>query len=52
MYKKDEPAMRRLCVVMDLLYRSNRRLRRVSYKEFYNDTVNNDFEYKKAFSIL
>ncbi len=43
--------MRRLCNVLDLLYRSNRLRRRVSYKEFYNDTVNNDFDYRKAQSI-
>jgi len=47
--KKDEPSMKRLCVFMDILYQSNRRKRRVNYTEFYNDTANNDLEYKRVF---
>ncbi len=48
MPRKDEAAMLRLCNIMDMLYNSNRRKLRVNYTEFYNDTVNNDFEYKKV----
>jgi len=49
MHKKDEAALLRLCNILALFYTSNRLKQRVSYKEFYNDTVNNDFDYKKVF---
>ena len=40
--------MLKLCTVLDLLYVSNKINRRISYKEFYNEIVNTDKEYKKV----
>ena len=39
--------MKRLCNILSPLYYSNKKRRRISYKEFYDETANNDFEYKK-----
>jgi len=44
--------MERICKVMDMLYRSNKNNKRLSYKEFYNETVNTDHDYKKVFFIF
>lgn len=44
--------MLKLCTVLDLLYKSNKRFRRLSYKEFYNETANNDHEYKKVIDVI
>lgn len=49
---KDEPAMLRLCNIMDMLYNSNRRKIRVKYTEFYNDKANSDNQYKKVSSYI
>lgn len=40
--------MRKICYFMDLLYKSNKVNPRISYKEFYNDSVNRNEEYKKV----
>lgn len=45
---RDESSMFRLCNILDMLYASNRRKIRVKYTSFYNDTVNNDRDYKKV----
>ena len=34
---------------MSLIYESNKNCRKVSYAEFYDETANNDQEYKKVF---
>lgn len=49
---RDENSLFRLCNIMDMLYASNRRKIRVKYTAFYNDTVNNDRDYKKVAIIL
>ncbi len=35
-----------------MFYLSNKTRRRIHYKEFYNDTVNTDYDYKKVLSLL
>lgn len=40
--------MHKLCTILNLLYKSNRAVPRVSYKEFYNSTVNSDANYKRV----
>ena len=38
----------KICNALDILYRSNKINTRMSYKEFYNQTVNKNEEYKKV----
>jgi hypothetical protein len=40
--------MRLLCNILDMLYTSNKINKRVHYKEFYNEIVNTDRDYKKV----
>jgi hypothetical protein len=40
--------MRKICQMLDLLYKSNKMNPRISYKEFYNESVNKDEGYKKV----
>jgi len=41
--------MRKVCNMLDLLYKSNKKNPRISYKEFYNESVNKDEGYKKVY---
>jgi len=49
---RDESSLSRLCNIMDMLYASNRRKIKVKYTAFYNDTVNNDRDYKRVSTIF
>jgi hypothetical protein len=40
--------MLKVCTLMDVLYASNRENARLSYKEFYNDKVNKNEQYRKV----
>jgi len=39
--------LHRICNILNLLYEINRKYRKVSYKEFYNDKINKDKAFKK-----
>ena len=38
----------RVCTLLDIIYTSNKENSRISYKEFYNATANNDEKYRKV----
>lgn len=44
--------MMRVCNLLDILYESNKENSRISYKEFYNDTVNTDERYRRVIFLL
>jgi hypothetical protein len=46
--KQDEPSQTRLCNVLDMLYMANRTARLIHYKEFYNERINTDKEYRRV----
>jgi hypothetical protein len=48
MSKGDVEPLVRLCNLLNLFYEINRKYRKISYKEFYNETANEDKNFKKV----
>lgn len=48
MSKGDVEPLVRLCNLLNLFYEVNRKYRKISYKEFYNETANEDKNFKKV----